>query len=140
MAQNLDPACKAAVNWVTRSFRRITQRKALETGICNCEVTPQAMWPITKSLLKWGGGPKAATAIHGHSGLKFCLIDKVNTIADCLENHFTVRALCDEDHELQVEARVHALLKTVDGNPLIRSSPCDILKLIVTKTEKGVWN
>jgi hypothetical protein len=37
-----DPACKTAVNWVTKSIRRITRKKALErweTKINNTEVT-----------------------------------------------------------------------------------------------------
>jgi hypothetical protein len=50
-----DAACKAAVNWVAKTFRRLTRRKALElweTKLCNCEATPQALWPIAKSLMK----------------------------------------------------------------------------------------
>jgi hypothetical protein len=44
-----DPACKTAVNWVTKSIRRMTRKKAFdrwETKISNTEVTPQAIWPI----------------------------------------------------------------------------------------------
>jgi hypothetical protein len=49
------------------------RKKALErweTKKDNTEVTPQAIWPIAKSLLKkdW---PRAPTSIHGASGLKF---------------------------------------------------------------------
>jgi hypothetical protein len=50
----------------------MTRRKALEwwkTKI-NCEVIPQAIWLIAKSLMK-GDGPKLSTAIHGLLGLKF---------------------------------------------------------------------
>jgi hypothetical protein len=68
-----DPACKSAVNWVTKSIRQMTRKKVLEgweTKIRNTEVTPQAIWPIAKSLLK-GDGPLAPAAIHGPSGLKF---------------------------------------------------------------------
>jgi hypothetical protein len=39
-----DPACKMAVNWATRTIRRIAQNRALvwwETKMENCEVTPQ---------------------------------------------------------------------------------------------------
>jgi hypothetical protein len=46
-----DPGCKAAVNWVMKSIRRMTCRKALEqweTKISNTEVTSQALWPIAK--------------------------------------------------------------------------------------------
>jgi hypothetical protein len=68
-----DPACKTAVNWVTKAIRRMTRKKALErfeTKISNSEDTPQAVWPIAKSLLQ-RDGPRAPTAIHGASGLKF---------------------------------------------------------------------
>jgi hypothetical protein len=34
-----------------------------------------------------------------------------------LENQFTRHDLCDDNHERQVEARVQALLETVDNNP-----------------------
>jgi len=33
-----------------------------------------------------GARPKAPTAIHGHSGLKFLPVEKFNAIADGLEN------------------------------------------------------
>jgi hypothetical protein len=61
------------VNWVTKTVRRIARNRALEsweTNIENCEVTPQAIWPITKSLTK-RGEPKATTAIHGPLGPDF---------------------------------------------------------------------
>jgi hypothetical protein len=51
----------------------MTHKKALErweTKISNAEVTPHTIWPIAKSLFK-RDGPKAPTAIHGASGLKF---------------------------------------------------------------------
>jgi hypothetical protein len=38
--------------------------------ICIPEVTPQAIWPIAKSLLQ-RNEPRAPTAIHSSSGLKF---------------------------------------------------------------------
>jgi hypothetical protein len=75
-----------AVNWVTKSIRRMTGEKAFErweTKIGNSEVTPQAIWPIAKFLLK-RDRPNAPTAIHGPSGLKFQLSEKANAIADCL--------------------------------------------------------
>jgi hypothetical protein len=68
-----DPACKTAVNWVTKTIKRIARKRALErweTKIENCEVTPQAIWPIAKSLTK-RGEPKATTAIHGPLGPVF---------------------------------------------------------------------
>jgi hypothetical protein len=82
-----DPACKSAVNWVTKLIRRMALKKALErreTKIGNTEVTHQAIWPIAKSLLK-RDGPRAPTAIHGPSGLKFRPSERANAVADCLD-------------------------------------------------------
>jgi hypothetical protein len=50
-----DPASKTAVNCVTKWIRPMTRRKALErweTTVGNCEVRPQALWPIAKSLME----------------------------------------------------------------------------------------
>jgi hypothetical protein len=107
------------VNEVTKPIRRMTRKKALqrwEIKMSNTEVTPQAIWPIAKSLLQ-RDGPRVPTAIHGPLGLKFHPLEKANAIADCLENHFTPHDLCDENHKRRVEARVQALLETVDNNP-----------------------
>jgi hypothetical protein len=52
-----------------------------ETKIGNTEVTPQTIGPIAKFLLK-KDGPRAPTAIHGASGLKFHPHEKANAIAD----------------------------------------------------------
>jgi hypothetical protein len=96
----------------------MTRKKALErweTKIGNTEVTPQAIWPITKSLLKMDG-PRAPTAIHGPSGLKFNPLEKANATADCLENQFTQHDMCDVNHGWRREATVQALLKAVDNN------------------------
>jgi hypothetical protein len=44
-----DPACRTAVSWVTKTIRRKARMRTLvrgETKIENCEVTPQAIWPI----------------------------------------------------------------------------------------------
>jgi hypothetical protein len=41
-----------------------------ETKLANYEVTPQAIWPIAKSLPK-SGGPNAPSAIHGPLGPYF---------------------------------------------------------------------
>jgi hypothetical protein len=95
----------------------------------NCEATPQALWPIAKSLLK-RDVPKAPTAIHGSSGLKFHPLDKANAIADYLENLFTPHDLCDENHEQRVKAKVQALLETVDDSPPERVRPSDLQKII----------
>jgi hypothetical protein len=126
-----DPACKTAVNWVTKSIRRMTRKMALErweTKISNTEVTPQYMWPIAKSLLK-RDGPRGSTAIHGHSGLKFHPSEKANAIVDYFENQFTHHDLCDDHHERRVEARVQTLLEAVNSKPPERIRPCDLQKL-----------
>jgi hypothetical protein len=121
-----DSACKTAVNWVTKSVSQALER--WETKINNSEVTSQAIRPIAKSLLKMDG-PRAPTAIHGASGLKFHPLDKGNAIADCLEIQFTPHNLCDDNHEQRVEARVQTLLETVDSNRPERIRPCDFKKL-----------
>jgi hypothetical protein len=92
-----DPECKTAVNWVLKAIRHLTRKKALdwwETRLGNIEATPQAIWPIAKSLIN-RDGPRAPTVMHGTLGLKFHPTDKVNEIADCLENQFTAHDLCD---------------------------------------------
>jgi hypothetical protein len=41
-----DPTCKTAVNWVTKTIRRIARKRALErweTKIEHCEVIPQTI-------------------------------------------------------------------------------------------------
>jgi hypothetical protein len=51
----------------------MTRRKALErweTKVGNCKVTPQALWPIAKSLMT-RDEPKAPTAIHGPLGITY---------------------------------------------------------------------
>jgi hypothetical protein len=97
----------------------MTRKKALErweTKLSNTEVAPQAIWPIAKSLFR-RDGPRAPTAIHDTSGLKFLPAEKANAIADCLEIQFTPHELCDENHEQRVEAKVQALLGIVYQNP-----------------------
>jgi hypothetical protein len=114
-----------AVNWITQNIRMVQKRafkKRWETKLANCEVTPQSIWPIVKSLTK-RGGPKAPSAIHGPLGLLFYPIDKANTTADCLENHFTAHNLCDCDHRQQVEAIVQALLATIDEGTPVKFRP-----------------
>jgi hypothetical protein len=112
----------------------MTRRKALErweTRIGNCEVTPHAIWPVAKSLMK-RDGPKAPTAIHDFLGIKYHPLEKANAIADCLEKHFTPNDLCDENHERRVAARFQALLESVDNSPSEKVRPCHIQKLIKT--------
>jgi hypothetical protein len=62
-------------------------------------------------------GPRAPTAIHGSSGLKFHPLEKSNAIADSLENQFAPYDLYDYNHERRVEARVQAMLETVGNSP-----------------------
>jgi hypothetical protein len=48
----------------------MVRKRALERWeikMANCKVTPQAIWPIAKSLSKKGGS-KAPSAIHGPLG------------------------------------------------------------------------
>jgi hypothetical protein len=99
---------------------RMTTKRALERWemkMENCEITPQAIWPIVKFPMK-RGGPKTPTVIHGHSGPIFYPIDKANEIANYLENQLTPHELCDSDNERQVVALVQALLDTVKETPL----------------------
>jgi hypothetical protein len=68
-----DPEFKMALNWVSKSIRRLTRKKALErweTRLANTEETAQAIWPIAKSLIN-RDGPRAPIAIHGALGLKY---------------------------------------------------------------------
>jgi hypothetical protein len=86
-----DPTCKTAVKLVTNTIRRMTRKKAMERWdrrVGNCEVTPRDIWPIARALLN-RDAPKAPTAIHGYSGLKFRPYEKANAIVDCLESRFT---------------------------------------------------
>jgi hypothetical protein len=100
-----DPARKTAHNWVNKLNRRMTRRKALElweTKVGNFDVTPQALWPVAKSLMK-RDGPQVPTAVHGSLGITCHPNEKANAIAHCLENRFTSHDLCDENHERPVE-------------------------------------
>jgi hypothetical protein len=88
-------------------MRRMVRKRALErweTNLGNCEVTPEAIWPIAKSLSK-RSGQKAPSAIHGPSGPTFYPIDKANIIADCLEKQFKAHDFCDCGHRRHVEAQ-----------------------------------
>jgi hypothetical protein len=79
--------------------------------IANTDVTPQAIWPVAKSLTKretncnsWSFRPN------------FSSLEKANAVADCLENQFTLHDLCDENHKRQVEASVQTLLEARENN------------------------
>jgi hypothetical protein len=88
----------------------------------NSEVTPLAIWPIAKSLLKRDGA-SAPTVIHLPSGVKFHPPEKANAIVDSLGNLFTHHDWCDKNHERRVAARVHALLEVVENNEPERIRP-----------------
>jgi hypothetical protein len=93
--------------------------------LANCEVTPEAIWPIVKLFIK-RGVPYAPSAIHGPLGPIFDPVQKVNIIADCLETQFTAHDLCDSDHGPQVKVKVEALLSTflpLMKTPLLNSDP-----------------
>jgi hypothetical protein len=105
----------------------MTRRRALEqweTKIVNTDVTPQAIWPIAKSLMK-RDGPKEPTAIRGPFGLTFHPLEKANAIGDCLENQFTLHDLCDEN-----QATVRTLLEAIENNSPKRIRPCELQKLL----------
>jgi hypothetical protein len=124
-----DPACKMAVNWVTKTIRRIAREGALElweTKIENCEVTPQAYCEIPHKE-KWSKGNNCNSWSLGPVSYAN---EKANVIANYFENLFTPHKVCDTDHERQVEARVQALLITVDENPPVKFRPCDVSKQI----------
>jgi hypothetical protein len=114
-----DPKCKTAVNWVTKTIRRMNRKKLIEqwdARLGNCEVTPRAIWSIARVLLN-RNAPKAPTAIHDYHGLKFLPYEKANAIADCLENRFTHHDLCEEHRQRRVEDLVQDVLETEDTAP-----------------------
>jgi hypothetical protein len=104
-------------------------RERWDTRVENCEVTPQAIWPIARALLN-RDAPNAPTSIHGYSGLKFLPGEKANAIADCLENRFTHHDLCDEHHERRVITLVQEILETEDTTPTEKIRPRNLKKLI----------
>jgi hypothetical protein len=110
----------------------VTRRKALqrwETKRGNFEVTPHALYTSAKLLVK-SGRPKAPAAVHGPLGITYYPSEKVNAIADYIENQFTSHALCDENRERRMETRVKAHLASVDDSPLGRARSWDARKLV----------
>jgi hypothetical protein len=75
-------------------------------------------------------GLKEPTALHGPLGITYHPKETANAIVGCLENQFTSHDLCGENHKRRVEARVQALLVSVNDNPLGKVRPCDIQKLV----------
>jgi hypothetical protein len=108
----------------------MVRKRALErwgTKLANCEVTPQAMWPIAKSHTKRGES-KAPTEIRCPLGPIFYPIDKASIIADCLENQLRVHDLCYFDKRRHVDAEIKAPLATVDEDTSFNFRPHDISK------------
>jgi hypothetical protein len=69
-----------------------------ETQVRNSEVTPQALWPITKSHMN-RDGPKSSTTVHETFQITHHPNEKANVSTDCLENHFTSHGMCHQNHE-----------------------------------------
>jgi hypothetical protein len=120
-----------AINWVTPNIRK-RSLETWETRLANCEVTPQAIWPIAKSLMERSGPNSWSLKPHIYP------IGKANTTVGCLENQFTAHNLCDCDHRKQVEAKVQALLANNDEGTPVKFRPCGTLKEIqYLKLEKA---
>jgi hypothetical protein len=94
----------------------------------SCDVTTQTVWCIAKFMKR--DEPRAPSAIYGLLCFKSHPLEKANAIADRLENQFPPHDLWDENHERQLEARVQALLETVDNDSSKRLRPCDLQKLM----------
>jgi hypothetical protein len=112
----------------------MTQKKIKErwdTKVGNCEVTPQVIWTMAKIVLN-RDAPKSQNLVLGFPGLKFLPTEKVNAIADCLENRFTHHDLCNENHERRVETIAQIILDIQDIDPLEKIKPCVLKKLIET--------
>jgi hypothetical protein len=85
-------------------IRRMTRRKAVErwkTKTGNCEATPQALWPVTKSL-KELDEPKIPKAVQRPLRITHHPNEKANENMTCLDNQFMHQELCHENHERRV--------------------------------------
>jgi hypothetical protein len=102
-----------------------------ETKLANCELIPQVILPIAKSLSK-RSGPKTPSAGHGPIGLIFNPIDKANINADRLENQSRTHDLCDCDYRRYMEGQFEALLATFDEENRVKFRPHDISKEILS--------
>jgi hypothetical protein len=99
----------------------MARKRALErwgTKLANCEITPKKIWPIAKSLSK-SCGSKVPSAFQGPLGPILYPIDRINIIADCLEDQFRGHDLYDCDHRRHMESKVKALLVFVDEDVLV---------------------
>jgi hypothetical protein len=83
-------------------------------------------------------GPRVSDPIHDLLGAKYHPIEEANASAYYLGNQFTPHDLCDENHERWVEARVQALLESVDSNSPKRVRSCDVQKIVKTLKQREV--
>jgi hypothetical protein len=54
-AETRDPVCKTVVNCMTGNNKSMFRKRTFarwETGLANCEVTPQAKWSVAEFLRK----------------------------------------------------------------------------------------
>jgi hypothetical protein len=89
-----DATCKTDLNWMTKIIRKMVRRNATERWerkLSNDEITPHAIWTFVNSLSRCNLAlcelskemqsdplykPKAPTAIHSPTGLKFLPLKK----------------------------------------------------------------
>jgi hypothetical protein len=83
-----------------------------------CEIPHKEGWTKGTNCNTWSFGPSILSE------------RKANVIANYLENLFTPHEVCDTDHERRVEARIQALLTTVDETAPVKFRPCDVSKEI----------
>jgi hypothetical protein len=80
---------------------------------------------LLRSLL-WRGIVQRYQRLFYPSGFKFPPLEKTNAIAECLENQFTPRDLCEENDEQGVGVRVQAFSETLEDSFHERVRPCDV--------------
>jgi hypothetical protein len=93
----------------------MTSKKALEgweTTLANTETTPQAIWPIAKSLTNRDG----PTAIYGLLGLKYHSLDKSTPLLTVWKASLHRISCVTKIMNCGLEARVQALLQTADDS------------------------
>jgi hypothetical protein len=99
-----------------------------DTKMENCEITPQVIWPMAKTMLN-KDAPKFPSMIHGYSSLKFLPLEKANAIADFLKI-VSYNMICEENHEREMETTVQGTLETDDTDTPEKIKSCDLKKLI----------
>jgi hypothetical protein len=75
-------------------------------------------------------GSKAPITLHSPLGITYHPNEKAKATADCLESHVTSYGLYDKNHQQQVEARIQALLASVEYAHSANVRPYDIQKLV----------